>query len=807
MPRDHIREFYEAGGYIPKRKPNPAEAVRRVRAVAAGVPGAGFDSSLGPGRRVGFAKEGLVKPLLQLWHDIPSTKIANWAWKPLSEAAAGMPSEVPEHILNYGDFMRRMAGKAGQEGVSPRDLIKAYTTTLSSMNRQAIDRAKIPGLTLSSPEQMIRPEGAFADWLGSKPGQRYLDRAVQGEADPESISNMVSTLRSFGLMPTLGKRMAEAPSLFVGNEGKFSDIIDRASRGQATPEEWHAAMTGIPGIKAAKRGFMGSMLGYGDMPTFDARQIERHVIDPSLADKFTGRVGGGEEAVARLAARQRAMGVELPSEYDPYAQHLWHHTAWEAPFSAAEPPASPVTHSDIIDTMLNRAQGGRVGYFDGGQKLAKVIFGSRPLQQFQRWAAMGPEERILQRFARQTGLSEDELAKRLATTTAGVAGSDLTNTGLSNIRGMTPFFDATGRFLDPKMIRPRPVMTSLEPLLGGVGVSGMSDRTGAGYGISSLMGHQLDEPLMMSGGPDYPRWHPGQLWASAKGALQGMLNPLEAEGIDPDAPKYFLNKLMNRRQAADQSHMAQMLAANALGNADVSGATERGFNKFVRNINFLPTGKTERVFPLSDFPGMKSDELQEYLADKPMSKRAFLLQAMDKAGWQNKGIPAAAPIRMSVMDPHLAMAPEGTVGRTIGRINMDDPLDFAPDIEHASYPVALRGQYMGGTDRPVPPWMIFRDWWKTNEAGLPGKDPNVATTMSSWRNSPVTQVFNQQWLDRAEPEFQALQERWKARGGSIRDRERYHPMWATDREEFARGGHVDKRYHVINFWDDDPSWP
>ena len=63
----------------------------------------------------------------------------------------------------------------------------------------------------------------------------------------------------------------------------------RARRGASHPSEWSDAIEDFAGIDAAKKGFMGSMLGYGDRPTFDARQIALHVPDPGEASKFIRR--------------------------------------------------------------------------------------------------------------------------------------------------------------------------------------------------------------------------------------------------------------------------------------------------------------------------------------------------------------------------------------------------------------------------------------------------------------------------------------------------------------------------------------
>lgn len=77
---------------------------------------------------------------------------------------------LPAHITPFADFMGVMADKAGVGMLSPRDLIKAYTITRSSVNRAAVATWRATGAGLQLPDshtdETVRPEGAFAYWLG-----------------------------------------------------------------------------------------------------------------------------------------------------------------------------------------------------------------------------------------------------------------------------------------------------------------------------------------------------------------------------------------------------------------------------------------------------------------------------------------------------------------------------------------------------------------------------------------------------------------------------------------------------------------
>jgi len=307
-----------------------------------------------PGYQTG-SKVAEIARTLRRYKDAATTKIEDWPWHPLGGIAKKLPREMPEHVLNYGDFMRDFSKKVSLEGLDTRDALKAYLTTLSSMQRQAIGREALPGIRLSSPDRMIRPEGAYADWLGGKQGQKYLQYASEGEAHPEAIADAVQNMTPFGFQNLLGRQMTAAPKIVPGTEAKIAEQVDRARRGMSHPSEWADVTDAYEGIDAAKKGFFGSLIGYGGRPTLDARQINMHAIDPKLAENAMRRVGGGEEAVQRLADRQRALSFAAPPQYDPFYQHLAHHTIWDSTSGI------PTTHSDLIDMMKNRAEGGQVG--------------------------------------------------------------------------------------------------------------------------------------------------------------------------------------------------------------------------------------------------------------------------------------------------------------------------------------------------------------------------------------------------------------------------------------------------------------
>ena len=311
------------------------------------------------GKAVGKLFDEYLSKLMG-YKDAPAKRIADWQWRPLPEVAKDLSlTEIPPHVQDFGKYMREMSEKAAREGLSSRDLIKGYTTTRASIQRRATDadRLRDLGLDLPSDVKTIRPEGAWAEWLMTPMGKRYLDAAAKGTVEGDAVANAIKIMSPFGRHETdIPDSMKWAAQNLPGREKAASDLVARAMQGGSSPEEWRAFTADIRGVGPSKSGFLASLYGRGDQPTLDARQIILNTGAPTKeASRYIARGGGegGVEAVDRLAARQRALELDLPSEYDPFYQHLAHHAIWDKASNEM------TTHDDVVRAM-RYAHGGEV---------------------------------------------------------------------------------------------------------------------------------------------------------------------------------------------------------------------------------------------------------------------------------------------------------------------------------------------------------------------------------------------------------------------------------------------------------------
>ena len=294
--------------------------------------------------------------------DPESTRIADWQWRPQEDVKAELGlTEVPPHVVDYGRFMDEQAMRAAKGQMTPRDLLKAYGITRSSMQRKArsLKTAQKYGLEL---EQLglekVRPEGAFSELLGTPEGQAYLDAAQRGQVDDRAIADMMAKFRPYGFQNALGRDLEWGARNLPQRSSEVADMVAAAREGASAPEDWTRFVKDkVTGVDAAKAGFVGAMLGRGDLPTFDARQIILQTGQPTKkATKYLSRKKGegSVEAVRRLTARMEDLNLALPPELEPYRQHLTHHTVWDKASNEM------TTHEDVRNALKNYAGGGLV---------------------------------------------------------------------------------------------------------------------------------------------------------------------------------------------------------------------------------------------------------------------------------------------------------------------------------------------------------------------------------------------------------------------------------------------------------------
>jgi hypothetical protein len=247
---------------------------------------------------------------------------------------------LPDHIRPFADYMVRMSSRP----LTPRDIVKAYVITRSSVQRQAAYHGTVCRLypelfdvAKAYSTDKIRPEDVMSHLLFTDAGKRYLDRASHGEWNYETAKaafEVTSRTKCFGFSRDLLSDMKTGSSL-----ARRSEVISRALR-TLPPEDWvRFVQREIPGVSAAKAGFFASLLGRGDVPTFDARELKLWRRDRE------SEVDVKPVDVMALRSRIRRWRMELDPKHEPFRQHLVHHALWDA-YPGSGPPTK-TTHAEV----------------------------------------------------------------------------------------------------------------------------------------------------------------------------------------------------------------------------------------------------------------------------------------------------------------------------------------------------------------------------------------------------------------------------------------------------------------------------
>ena len=339
---------------------------------------------------------------------------------------------ITDHALKYAQQAREelLAGN-----VSPRTVAKGYSITLASIGANSIgvdkvakaarklglefnaDKMFFDGTKTEEGVEKIRPEEAFAWWLGTKRGQEALNDIEKGKFNAKAWQQGIDFRNAYGRNDLQKKTVisgeAPAPGAYTVNidgnpvqvkaktstktgitrwshtingdppdsvvvpqgltrgkpifkpqsHGKLKNELNEynlrnilkltadinATKGD--PEKLASVLLRIKGIAAAKKGFLGHLLGYSNWVTSDAVEINAinaGVADPKLEQskvtpKQQKNIDVWNKAVksdllnqfVNDAITKQVMGVfdNIKADTgwdDEFAGHLSHHAMWDA---------------------------------------------------------------------------------------------------------------------------------------------------------------------------------------------------------------------------------------------------------------------------------------------------------------------------------------------------------------------------------------------------------------------------------------------------------------------------------------------
>jgi hypothetical protein len=670
------------------------------------------------------------------YRDPKTTKIEDWPWRPLEQVKEklGDLREVPDYIQGgFGQFMNEQAGRAQRGEMTPRDLIKAYTIAQASIGRRGLGHAAATstGMKLQNTGEQWRPEGVFAEWLGSPEGQRYLDAAERGTADMTAIGGLQGKFAPFGKHNDQAEKMVLAAKL-----GRtMGPGLNAALTGSA--DEYRDYAEKMKGIAGAKSGFIGSLLGRGDLPTLDARQLNLHTEDNapvgigSIMNRGNGK--GAREAVDRLAARQRAMELGLDPSLMPHYQHLAHHAVWD------KTGGTEVTHEDLIRAMRGYAKGGDVEPTTDQMRQALAQKGYLTHTPKSRNPAVG------QRY------------------------------GVSEATGLAPKNDV-----------------DLEQHKGSSVMVMPWDSTSRNVRVHSISGHELPEYITTHGGQDYAR--------DLEHILQGVAGASGNDIAKKIATREAIARMENEKQGGTGQLLHMPITMGERGEDFSMTPTEilhqlvmRGMlppeelarmNNEIRAHKITKSGK--KIQPFGGFVGLEHPEFdQQIVGGHGLGTTAGELRKaiVDRIGYMKHNQKALdfniEDLVNAVTDPALRGVPKGYIGNTV--IGSDpDHMTLTPSSNKA-YDTNFSGQYLGTLGHSMPAEVLFGDKMADLYKEFEGKkaDPRtMALGALEKRKANISQILNNETLDKYGKYMLAREKKLRtghyAEGGEVKADEPSH---------------------------------
>jgi len=685
-------------------------------------------------------KEGQQPP----YQDPKTSKIDDWKWHPMERIRQELSArrELPEHVGPYADYMREMNAKAQSGELTPRDFVKAYTITQSSIGRGGLSHSTATkrGMKLPNTGGEVRPEGAFAEWLGSPMGQKYLEASMRGEDHPEALADLREKFAPFGKQ----NAQVEAMQYATQNAPSLGERLNKAITGSKADYRKYAG--GIRGIASAKSGFIGSLLGRGDLPTLDARQLNLHSLShPTKTPEgmmSRGKGLGGQEAVDRLIARQEALGYNIPNELKPYEQHLIHHDVWD------QRGGTQTTHKDLTKAMLGYADGGdvekmrqalMVKHLAGGTKQPKAVLLPQSDPEYQR---------IMDKWRSGKKLSAAENV----------------NLGISHPVSAVKLRAPIGTLgykerADPNQpVSPEKFITP-ENLQGGAGIPLIGDMARLGE-LTHVGDEELPTPVRMQAGAHHMRKikPPGEssIWASAPSIITRQSKLVKTAIGMPGVDKVYGLHASMLPTGVDFGKPLSKTLVGQLQNNPPHPEIGNAFNEGMR--------KRYPEFAGVENPAELHEQLMADTRRAPGMRKAFV-KLMDSAPYQNAGMPSVGHARVAISDPEQLNLPVHSIGMGIGEYEPTGRIIRKATMPHEDYSAESAGKHTGRFEVPMSRGEMFPEW----EAKRRELNMSTSADPRSFSMSMPIQKYDQEWVDKVMPLYLAKRKAilGRAKGGSV----------------------------------------
>jgi len=275
-----------------------------------------------------------------------------------------------------------------------------------------------------------------------------------------------------------------------------------------------------------------------------------------------------------------------------------------------------------------------------------------------------------------------------------------------------------------------------------------------GY-LTEVGGMPLGRPVLQEGGFDFalgqtvdPRGVQ-DVWGNAAGAAT-QIDKLAREALERGNRPVVMSTMM-AKTGGDFSNQvfntARQLTDPKLFGDELKAAIDTNMRKNMFSKNDA----------IKDWPGIGSENLDEFIKDKGGNVRAKLMKVLDASRVIKEGGPDIGMVRVANTNPDLYNTPSGYMGYHIANVTPG-----TGPAAHSTFPVATRGSEVRGLGGSVPGELVLRDLnaglQRLHEiTGSPQylnrmdyyaiKPPREAAIAKGLQPLPKTQVVDQQMID------------------------------------------------------------
>lgn len=265
----------------------------------------------------------------------------------------------------------------------------------------------------------------------------------------------------------------------------------------------------------------------------------------------------------------------------------------------------------------------------------------------------------------------------------------------------------------------------------------LGDRTNAGQTIVSINGVPLQFQVPLEGGARFmaspAQIAEGAMYASDGSIMSQLKNKID-ELYDQGAENVYTAFTSMSGMGGDFSTMMGDVMMAQINGQTISKKAAREFDKRIRDR-----------FPKIKWKGVLHPEAADQLRTMDGGVRTEIIKTMALKTFQKEGFPDIASARFAITDPRMVHTRAGDVGIEISRATPFADLITSPQIPHSTYPVQIRGEYIGGFGVPLP----YEIGLPTHFADSVALDRDASNVQRSIQMSMPSERLDQEYVDRS----------------------------------------------------------